>query len=375
MTKLFKNKIAIVLCCVLLLACCLVCAQFVAPTALADTPSGTTTPSVTPPTYNPTVSFSALDGVNDSGSTEVYGNLFDGSIGTKYCVKIGANPYVVFKSSSHGTKISGYKFYTANDTASHEGRNPKSWVLYGSNNYDESAKTGTWTAIHTVTDDTTMGATNRTGYLFTVSNAGVYKYFKFEFTARRGAASDDQGTWTDSSIQLSEIEMQATVETTQTMLFSSCDWSGVTTLHTTWHDDDVTTYDGTNVSINAHISNNTNSQKALIYGVAVYAEQALSDSQINRLANAFHMIGTYVVDGDNVSLHEGNVNVIVSADKKCVALQTDNKQLLYSCNVYFDTGSSVATTLYAHEYNLTELAFLYRYQCEHKFTGSYTERV
>ena len=203
MKKFFKNKATIIVCCLVLLVCGMICAQAAIPVgenAWADN------------TYNENVKFSLLDGQNPSNADEGYAKVYDNDDTSKYCIQIGQNPYVVFRANAKGTVVSGYKFTTGNDTASHEGRNPKDWTLYACNDYDATSKTGTWTAIHTVSGDTTMGAANKTAYDFSFSNDTAYEYYKFSFTARRGADSDNTGTYVDSNIQLSEIDFAASVD-------------------------------------------------------------------------------------------------------------------------------------------------------------------
>lgn len=157
-------------------------------------------PSVTSPT------FTVVNGQKDSGGNASYENLFDGNTGTKYCIDIKRNPYVTFRSSDVGTVVTCYKLYTGDDTSTHQGRNPKSWTLYGSNNGMD------WTAIHTVSDDTTMGVDNKTGYPFTFENTTPYWQYKLEITDRQGGiaeTSTEESDW--NFIQLSEIELTASV--------------------------------------------------------------------------------------------------------------------------------------------------------------------
>ncbi len=134
-----------------------------------------------------TVTFTAIDGTAGNLG-ESYNNIFDGrnspGVGnyTKWCVQdvtLGA-PYVVIKASS-AVILESYTFITGNDTASYSGRNPKAWTVYGSNDYSESAKTGTWTAVHTVTNGE-MPAQNFARKTFSVSSATAYNYFKIVIT-------------------------------------------------------------------------------------------------------------------------------------------------------------------------------------------------
>ena len=131
------------------------------------------------------VTYTAIDGTGGNYG-ENYTNIFDGKNSgtdfTKWCVQNATvgNPYVVIKASST-VMLKNYTFVTGNDTASHPGRNPKAWTVYGSNDYNESAKTGTWTAVHTVTNGE-MPSANFASKSFSVNSNTPYKYFKIVIT-------------------------------------------------------------------------------------------------------------------------------------------------------------------------------------------------
>lgn len=91
------------------------------------------------------------------------------------------------------TLYTGYKPGGNDYEGEPETRNPKSWTLYGSNDYTD---TGSWAAIHTVTDGD-MADTKFTPKEFTFTNSTYYKYYKLEITAACGS---------DGVIKLSEME-------------------------------------------------------------------------------------------------------------------------------------------------------------------------
>lgn len=347
--------------------------------AASGTPSATTTTSITPPTYNPTPRFTVLDGVNPSNNAnEGYAKLFDGNSGTKYCISIDNDPYVVFKSSTYGTKITGYKLYTGNDTASHEGRNPKDWTLYGSNNYDESAKTGDWTPVHTVTNDTKMGAANNTAYSFTVENTNVYKYFKFEFTARRGADSDIQEGYTDSSIQLAEIEIQATVDTSPASLraLSTVEYGTLSSMDTGKYSAAQSMYDG---DLDTYCARDDVQQiydikpptGVVIYGARVYLHSSTTNNsdlvaayfQRQRImSGATDQFADYTAftkkDSSYISVDGMVYTLFVENSTKQTVYRIDNEWIPASQSIY-----------------VAEVEPLYRYECEHSFTADYSAAV
>lgn len=137
-----------------------------------------------------TVTFSGIDGTAGNNG-ENYDNLFDGKKTdgnfTKWCVSNSA-AHVIIKASSPVT-VTGYTLTTGNDSYSYTGRNPKTWKLYGSNDYDEAKKTeGSWEEIHSVSDDKTMENKNFQPYSFTVDKKALYKYFKFDIITNQGGS-------------------------------------------------------------------------------------------------------------------------------------------------------------------------------------------
>lgn len=130
-----------------------------------------------------TVTFTTLDGSGSSTGNESYEKLLDGDKSTKWFSNNITDLYIIIKAS-RSVAINGYTFTTGNDSGgAGSGRNPKSWVLYGCNDYDEGTKSGgNWTALHTVTGDTTMEDKNTTDYGFSFTNSAEYLYYKLEIT-------------------------------------------------------------------------------------------------------------------------------------------------------------------------------------------------
>ena len=138
-----------------------------------------------------TVTFEGIDGTSGCSYGEGYESLFDGkyteSDGTKWCCDFSDSAYVVIKASAP-VWISGYTFVTGNDNKKENGRNPKTWKLYGCEAYSSTDEDNSWTEIASVTGDTTMQDENYTSYEFLVDgNETKYRYYKFEFTANQGA--------------------------------------------------------------------------------------------------------------------------------------------------------------------------------------------
>lgn len=99
------------------------------------------------------VEFTAIEGTQGVDNYENYPNLIDGDTSTKWCVSNFPTAYIIIESS-RAVPVIGYSITTGNDTKESPGRNPKDWVLYGSN--DKS----TWDTIHSVSDDNLLPSDN-----------------------------------------------------------------------------------------------------------------------------------------------------------------------------------------------------------------------
>ena len=138
--------------------------------------------------YDKSVTFEALDGNPEGYDGEKYDNLFDGKKTendfSKWCCSLPTSDpaYVIFKASKTGVPV-GYTITTGNDNNPENGRNPKSWKLYGNN----EGKDGAWTLIAEVTDDQILEDKNYTSYDFTCTGATSYLYFKWEISATQSS--------------------------------------------------------------------------------------------------------------------------------------------------------------------------------------------
>ena len=149
--------------------------------------------------------FTATNGTGGTGD-EGYDKLVDGKFVmgnfTKWGTLAKGTPtdetgsyYWVDFNSDQPIQVSKYILTTGNDNATYSGRNPKSWVLKGKLNEND-----TWTTIATVTNDETLLDKNCTDYEFSLDKVGTYKYFRFMVSALRG---------TGSFMQLCELRLQA----------------------------------------------------------------------------------------------------------------------------------------------------------------------
>lgn len=152
---------------------------------------------VTEESTEKTTTLTALEGTGGANSSEGYEAVVDGDESTKWCVIQFSSAYVVMKAEK-ASNITGYYIMTGNDTEKYPSRNPKSWVLYGCNDYTTKG-TGTWKPIHTVTNDTFMQIKNSTKYYFGFDKTETpYQYYKLMITANTGS---------ETCIQISEFDL------------------------------------------------------------------------------------------------------------------------------------------------------------------------
>jgi hypothetical protein len=129
-------------------------------------------------------------GTNGANSSETPQLLLDGNTATKWCVTTGTPAYIGFKTYQPVT-VTAYQLWTANDTASHTDRNPKSWVLYG------STDGVTWEVIDAVQDGG-MSTTNYTASTYAVDSPAAYSYYFLKIYSLTGSAN---------TMQLSDIRL------------------------------------------------------------------------------------------------------------------------------------------------------------------------
>jgi len=124
----------------------------------------------------------ATDGIGDYEDGH---NLLDGNKKSKFNVK-ATKAFIIWEAPKK-IRVNGYVITTANDTATYTGRNPKSWVLYGSNKKLSRNAKG-WKKIHSVKNDKKLKPVNFKSYTYKLKKkAKAYRYYKLEITANQGA--------------------------------------------------------------------------------------------------------------------------------------------------------------------------------------------
>ena len=182
--------------------------------------------------YDNTVTFTALEG-NPLGisDAESYRKLFDGQKKednfSKWCCKFSGSANVIFAASKAGVPV-GYTITTGNDNSNWNGRNPKSWKLYGNN----EGKDGEWTLIQEVNNDTKLQDVNCTPYDFTCGGDKSYKYFKWEISAIHSG----------DVLQVGEFELKLQTCTHTNADGSSALGNAIKTVETTCTEHGYTTY-------------------------------------------------------------------------------------------------------------------------------------
>lgn len=140
-------------------------------------------------------------------SRETLSNLFDGDVTTKFCYSTTSQTFVIDLSTS--VYVSGYRWATANDTASYTSRNPNKFVIEGSNN------NSSWTTLLTESNNdwTTENFTWVHGSAF--SNPGSYRYIRVTVNS------------SGSPLQLSEFRVGHFVNTSREITFNFKKYSEV----------------------------------------------------------------------------------------------------------------------------------------------------
>ena len=182
--------------------------------------------------YDNTVTFTALAGSPEGVSeAENYHKLFDGKKKSddfsKWCCDFYGSAYVIFEASKAGIPV-GYTITTGNDNSNWNGRNPKSWKLYGNN----EGKDGAWTLIQEVNNDTKLQDVNCTSYDFTCGGGKSYKYFKWEISAIHSG----------DVLQVGEFELKLQTCTHTNADGSSALGNAIKTVETTCTEHGYTTY-------------------------------------------------------------------------------------------------------------------------------------
>ena len=155
-----------------------------------------------------------LDATDGIGSYEDAPNLLDGKTDTKFNV-LDTSMYIIWKAPKM-LRVSSYTITTANDTSVYKGRNPKTWVLYGSNKKLSRNAKG-WKKIHAVTNDKKLKPVDFKKYTYKLKKmAKPYRYYKLEIKANKGA----------DCTQLSEFTLKGKTVTVKKTSFAAAKKSG-----------------------------------------------------------------------------------------------------------------------------------------------------
>ena len=121
-----------------------------------------------------------MDGLNiysgpdEFFSNESWRNLCDKKTSTKYCGNFqNGRGVCLYFDAGKRVKPQGYRLYTANDTQSIPGRNPRTWRLWGSDVRTSAPDADAWVLLDERVQDYTLGATNFTPYDFSIDWASV----------------------------------------------------------------------------------------------------------------------------------------------------------------------------------------------------------
>jgi len=117
-------------------------------------------------------------------------NLFDGDASTKWCVngQIGYEHFAhVIWDAGDEISVTGYTIVTGNDNSSYNGRNPQTWLLYGSNTWTSDPESDSWTLIHYVVDDGQMQNRDQHAYQYTLEQTPpAFQYYLLVIVENEG---------------------------------------------------------------------------------------------------------------------------------------------------------------------------------------------
>ena len=130
---------------------------------------------------------------------ESFEKMFDGDVNTKFGNGNYTTPFI-WKVSAP-VKAQYYSLTTGADSGVWAGRNPVTWRLYGSNDYDEATGNANWSEIAAVDDNHDLPDANSVEVRFGIDHPAEYRYYKFELPS--------QG---DKWMQLSELSLYAAYE-------------------------------------------------------------------------------------------------------------------------------------------------------------------
>ena len=137
------------------------------------------------PAYTKYVEVSSLTGV-DGGSAwstdEAWTNMIDGNLSSKWsCWPWDDRDWFIVDAGAP-IVLKRYMLSTADDTNNYQGRNPKSWTIWGTNTESPTNDADIWTEVVKVTDQS-MPTTNGTAkYFDVVGTPAAYRYYKFKVT-------------------------------------------------------------------------------------------------------------------------------------------------------------------------------------------------
>ena len=141
-----------------------------------------------------------LEGTESGIPNENWINIADNNLYTKYCGHFRGRT-IFLLDAGEDISVTAYRLYTANDTQSYSGRNPRSWNLYGTSVLGNSVDDTDWLLLDSREGDFTLGATNYTPYDFFINDPNDpngYRFFMLELleAQRRGTV-----------LQLAEVDL------------------------------------------------------------------------------------------------------------------------------------------------------------------------
>lgn len=115
--------------------------------------------------------------------------IFDDNLSTKWNCWLQDGQAYAICHTSEPIRINGYEITTGNDNATYNGRNPKTWTLFGTNaDSKPSADDPSWEPLYKVADDNVLQDLNMQTYQYMGQpTRKAYNYYKWVVTATQGS--------------------------------------------------------------------------------------------------------------------------------------------------------------------------------------------
>ena len=289
------------------------------------------------------------DGSAGFNSGENYDKIVDENTSTKWCLNGGEGNaiYNIFHASVP-IFVTGYKITTANDNEKYNGRNPKSWKLYGSTADSNPGKDdASWEEIASVTNDTKLQDQNFTTYTYTLPSetTKAYQSFKWVITARKGGGNDViqvsefRPTFNDALVAVDPVARPRVTITDQSESGGKYYATYVATADVDFTDSEVSAYAGQLMSSYIHLEPLTVAPK----GTALVVTATTPDTYyLTKTADASLAVSNDLLGSDGTVAGNGSIYALAKLSGSVGFFRVENDTYIPEGKAYIvRSGSSV----------------------------------